>query len=662
MKPSQVEKISKWIRETGIRWGIDPKQRTEILLRSHCKKGMVDKSSAGTWKMGVDRLLLGTAMILPSDLEERAHYTHRPLKEVNSTDQELLGTWSALISSLREDLKPLTEGSKKSLKEWSEYLLSLLYRYFSWSKSSDEEEAQANVLVKCIENLKISGTGKGDYYPFSTIIYHLKNALEQQEVHYRENHFQAVRFCSMLPMRAVPAKVVVMMGLSEENYPRKEERILLNKLYHEKGVDPFPSATEFDRYLFLEAVLSARQYILLSYHKKDQGKDSLHQCSLLISELVHYLDQSFSITGKKPSEHCVYEHPFSSFDKRYFQSEEKIKSYSLSDYRAALSYYKSQNKAPHRFIPSFSVREAKLEGSFSIDIREVRRLARNPVRFYFHKKLGIYLKEEEEIPTDESLTLSALDLSRFRKESGLVSLESILKGAELEGLIPVGPFKDLSISKIIKEVSDISEKMEEFAVNSDNLFEVILCETCQTPYYEDKRWFFPPLVVRSDDMNVILTGSLGECSSEGILIYKNGEKRTIAEVWPLFLIWCSILETHHFIFKKDVLFVRNGERWSAFFEDAQPYLRDYLAYYLSSVNDVSPLIPEWLETFVLGTKNDFKNAVHQSVSGDFFFNDEVIWLCREDNILQADDLFDHWTEKAKKIFLAPFKAWGGKKK
>lgn len=662
LKPSQVEKIGKWIKDTGIRWGIDPKHRSELLLRSHCEKGMADKSAAGTWKMGVDRLLLGTAMILPSDVEEKASYTHRPLKEVNSTDQEILGIWSGLLNSLREDLKPISEGSKKTLKDWADYLLNLLYRYFSWNSGSEDEKAQATVFVRCLENLKKSGVGKGDLFPFSTVIFHLKKGLEKEEVHYRETHFQSVKFCSMLPMRAVPAKVVVMMGLSEDNYPRKEERLLLNQLYHQEGVDPFPSATEFDRYLFLEALMSAREYLILSYHKNDQGKDPLHQCSLLISELVHYLDQSFEISGSKPSVHCVYEHPFSPFDYRYFQKESKIESYSMGDYQAAISFYGSQQKAPYRFIPSFSVGSNFCRDTRCVDIQDIKRLARNPIRFYFQKKLGMYLKEEEEVLTDESLTVSSLDLSKFRKESCVVSLETLLKGAELEGMVPVGPFKDLSLAKVVKEVAEIAEQMLEFSIRSEDLFEVLLCETCTTPYLEEKRWIFPPLVIELENLKVSLTGLLGECSPEGLISYKKGEGKNLAEIWPLYLIWNCLLEKDPLPFKKDALFIRGGVRWTPFFDSAMTHLQEYMQYFLCSTDEVSPLIPDWVEAFVSGSTEDLNKAVQKSVSGDFFFNDEVIWLCREGNVLQPELMYENWSEQAKKLFKKPFEHLTGKKK
>lgn len=659
---SQAEKVGKWVRETGIRWGIDSRHRSELLLRNHCEKGMLDKSAAGTWKMGIDRLLLGTAMILPTDVEERARFSRRPFFEVSSADQELLGEWSSLMRALREDLSPLSGGKKMPLNEWSEYLLFLLHQYFSWNGVSEEEKAQVGALVKSIENLKNNLGAARDFYPFSTVVFHLKKSLEQQEVHYRESHFQAVRFCSMLPMRAVPAKVVAMIGLSDENYPRKEDKMILNQLYTQKDVDPFPSTTEFDRYLFLEAVLSARQYLVLSYSKKDPASKPLHECSLLISELVHYLDQSYSIEGAKPSETIVYQHPFYSFDKAYFQKEGKLRSYSTTDFQAAKSYYKTGKKQPFGFIPTFRQPSQLTEKIDVVTVKEIKRLSRNPFGFYFQKRLGMYLKEEEEIAKEETLTITPLDLSRFRRESWRVPVESMLKIAELEGMIPVGPFRQLAIDKIIRESAEIAENMEQFSLQPQDIFELVICETCTVPRKEENRWVVPPLTVELESGPVRIEGSLGECSPEGMLAHKKGEKRDLVELWPLFLIWCRLIEVYGFPFKKELLFVRSGERKEAWFTSSLEDLKRYLTYFVLAMQEISPLIPEWADAFIDMETAKIEKAVNDSLNGGRFWNDEVKWICRDGQVLDAEKMHAAWSSMAEKLFSGPIEQWSGKKK
>ena len=661
LSQSEVDKIGKWVRETGIRWGIDARQRSELLMRSHCERGMLDKSAAGTWRMGIDRLLLGTAMILPTGIEDKARFSRRPILEVSSAEQELLGEWSLLMKNLQEDLKPISTFEKKPLGEWSEYLLYLLHRYFSWNAASDEDKTQIAALVKSIESLKAVSSGLKDYYPFATVLFHLKKTLEQQEVHYRESHFQAVRFCSMLPMRAVPAKVVVMIGLSEEKYPRKEDKMILNQLYRQKDVDPFPSTTEFDRYLFLEAVLSARQYLILSYYKKDQGAKGLHECSLLISELMHYLDHSFSIDHNKPSEALVYQHPFHSFDKSYFEQKGKIRSYSQTEYLAAMSYYRIDKKGTYAFIPKFR-KPHQTQEIQSITTKELKRLARNPFEFYFQKRLGIFLKEEKEAVKEEALAMTPLDLSRFRKESWCVPIETLLRIADLEGLIPVGPFRQLAIDKIVQESFEIAEHMKQFSLEPEEIFELSLCETCAFPVKEGNRWIFPPLIIALDSGPIHIQGTLGEGSHEGLIIHKKGEKRDLVEAWPLFLIWCRLIETYALPAKKEILFLRSGKRYEAWFTDSLENLKQYLNYYSLATQEISPLLPDWTEAFLSADEEKVEKVVNESLKGNYFWNEEVKWVCRDQQVLNSAEMCSEWSSVAEALFSEMNTQWSDNQK
>ena len=304
---AEVEMIARWMKEGEIKWGIDGEHRSALLQAGDCEKGMLDRSMAGTWKMGIERLLLGMAMILPDRTRENGGFDRRPACEVSVTNQQLLGEWTYLIRSLKKDLYLLEVDKRMSLEEWSAYFMHLLDRYFSWNEISEEQMRGVSALIESIEMLKHVDLEKEDLYPFTTVIFHLKKVFEEQKGGDREHTFQAVRFCSMVAVRGVPARVICMMGVSED-YPKKEQKSALNQLYTQQGVDPFPTTTEFDRYLFLEALLSAREYLLFSYHQKKARKQPLQECSLLISELVHYLDQSLTIDGAKPSETFPFDH------------------------------------------------------------------------------------------------------------------------------------------------------------------------------------------------------------------------------------------------------------------------------------------------------------------------------------------------------------------
>ena len=61
-----------------------------------------------------------------------------------------------------------------------------------------------------------------------------------------------------MPMRAVPFKVVCMLGLNDADYPRNVQPIGFDLVPYSKKQKGDRSRKLDDRYLFLEALLSAR--------------------------------------------------------------------------------------------------------------------------------------------------------------------------------------------------------------------------------------------------------------------------------------------------------------------------------------------------------------------------------------------------------------------
>ena len=68
-----------------------------------------------------------------------------------------------------------------------------------------------------------------------------------------------ITFCSMVPMRSIPFKVVAMLGMNFDKFPRKETAISFSLLQHWKPGDR--NVKNNDKHLFLETLLSAQQFL-----------------------------------------------------------------------------------------------------------------------------------------------------------------------------------------------------------------------------------------------------------------------------------------------------------------------------------------------------------------------------------------------------------------
>lgn len=108
-------------------------------------------------------------------------------------------------------------------------------------------------------------------------------------------------------MRAVPFKVVCMLGLNDADYPRTVQPIGFDLVPYSKKQKGDRSRKLDDRYLFLEALLSARDNLYMSYIGRSCFDNQPRMPSTLVSELLEYIGRSFKLSepSDKPLPECL---------------------------------------------------------------------------------------------------------------------------------------------------------------------------------------------------------------------------------------------------------------------------------------------------------------------------------------------------------------------
>src|SRR5690606_5304861 len=99
-----------------------------------------------------------------------------------------------------------------------------------------------------------------------------------------------VRIGSLRENGQIPAKVIFLIGMNEENFPKNKISSSLDLL---KGKGE--NSADFDRYAFLQAILNAEECIRISYcHlSADEGKPV--GPSLVIQELLDCFSRDLSL-------------------------------------------------------------------------------------------------------------------------------------------------------------------------------------------------------------------------------------------------------------------------------------------------------------------------------------------------------------------------------
>src|SRR5471030_1016902 len=99
-----------------------------------------------------------------------------------------------------------------------------------------------------------------------------------------------VTFCTLMPMRAVPFRVVCLLGMNDGDFPRRAPKADFDLLAQPGMARPGNrSRRDDDRYLMLEALLAARDKLYISWVGRNVRDNSEQPPSVLVSQLRDYL-------------------------------------------------------------------------------------------------------------------------------------------------------------------------------------------------------------------------------------------------------------------------------------------------------------------------------------------------------------------------------------
>lgn len=637
-----------WIQSSGVFWGGDEAHRDELVLRDHCQHPMLASNPAGTWEYGIKQLASGLAM---NEME------------IDATQGELLGHWVKILRSIRKDLGILTDGTSLSIEEWVTYLSCILEAYFYLDGTDAVGEKAINALWEQFRKAALS-LGNTEF-PFSSIYAQIEACLLQEHACYRETQLHAIRFCSMLPMRALPAKIVVLLGLQEGAYPRQDSNYSLNLLKGSHKASYCPSRTEFDRFLFLETLLSTRQYFIITYQGYSSEDFKEQPPSLLVSELLGYLDQAYQIGAGSISSHCVHHHPAYSYHWSYFQKEAKYPSYFQEHFKQAKAFYQLPKTDTHRFIPFF--KEAMLSSAWeegkTIELKSLVSVAKNPLKHYLNKNLKVYLDdiEERQIQNEEVFEMSHLELSKIKKASLKTPLSKLIPAYDKKGVIPSGAFKQIALETIQNKVNETEENLSKAGAQLDDIFSIEFSERYRTPMrLENGDWKTPPIEIDCQGQKCKIVGFLKDVSSQGLIEHLAPDKKELTKAWPQFLALGCLIQQYQLPIAHRLIFAKKGVVKEAFFSDAEPLLSSFIAYSITCESVPSPLLPEWVP-LILNTDDPeyFKNEVEKSINNTFTpsYNAYLNWLVRGTNLPDTNSLFLHWKETAQQLFFPMLKNW-----
>lgn len=345
-----------------------------------------------------------------------------PYTAIEGGEARHLGSLSSFIEAL-DTYRVLLDADLKPV-QWVALLNRLLATFFA----PDDSEAPLLQLIRDGLDAWLEDTDQAGYdeaLGLDVLRESLQGALRDPSAGSRFLAGQ-VNFCGMMPMRSIPFRMLCLIGLNDGDYPRMQRPPGFDLM----AAHPEPgdrSHREDDRYLFLESLLSAREILYLSYVGRNQRDNSVMLPSVLVSELLDYLEGGYIGEQGRISDQLITEHPLQPFSRRYFGADARLFSYA-TEWLPAVGMPQAETAFVSQPLcaPEVSRRQ--------VDLADLIRFYRNPARFFLSERLGIYLEEAEEALVDaEPFTLDGLP--RYQMQSDM--LERALAGEDLDAYYPV---------------------------------------------------------------------------------------------------------------------------------------------------------------------------------------------------------------------------------
>ncbi|MFE0748219.1 exodeoxyribonuclease V subunit gamma [Gordonia sp. NPDC058843] len=294
MTDDDLDLIREWLAHSNVRWGLGAAERARFGL---------ERFRQGTFDSGLDRIALG---VVAEEADDEWLGTALPLAGVESTGIDLVGRFDEFLDRLGRVLAELREAAPAH--RWAETLIDAVSSLTATDPVDDWQRAQA---------IRMLSEGFGDNRPVEpdevlrlADVRDLLSALVAGRPTRSNFRTGELTVCTMVPMRSVPHRVIVLLGVDAEVFPRVQ-RIDGDDVL---GVDPLVgerNPRDEDRQCFLDAICAAQDALLVFYSGADPVSGRRIPPAVVVSELV---DMLTGLTGKSP----VRRHSLHGFDARNF--------------------------------------------------------------------------------------------------------------------------------------------------------------------------------------------------------------------------------------------------------------------------------------------------------------------------------------------------------
>ncbi len=454
IEESDLPRIQHWVADTRTYWARDARHKAAFDL---------PPTAQNSWREGLARMLLGCALPQTAASDGLPLYHQLlPYDEIEGAQSQCVARLAAMVEALFAQADALA--AARPLSYWADTLAAMCDALL---QAEDEPDiAVLQHIRERLQDLRELSAIAGHHAPIDLAAVRAWLA-GQMESRSTGGGFLTggVTFCTMVPMRSLPFRVICVLGMDDATFPRR---------LRPQGFDLISRYPRFgdrsrradDRFLFLETLLSARDVFYLSYVGRDNRSDTELPSSILVNDLLAAVAKSCvtpanaldparrTASGRAVVHSLQRQHPLQPFDGRYFSGDPAMPGFHSGWARAASLVAQSSHPSHPSRAPLFSAPLSPPDSSWqSVERDALCEFLQHPTRYLLQRRCGLgRAAGHDGIDCSEPFSLPFNDVYAVRQ----LTLETLQQGypmqhsaawARASGILPHGYWGDREFAR-----------------------------------------------------------------------------------------------------------------------------------------------------------------------------------------------------------------------
>ena len=440
-----LDRITRWVAQAGIRWGIDRAQRRRFAM---------ERFEHNTWRSGIDRVLLGVAM---SGDDHRFLGRGLPVDDVGSSDIDLAGRLSELVDRLARCIAELEVAT--DVTTWMRVLTAgvrgltdvspddawqvpQLERELARAAASAEQGAAVTLRLADVRALLQSRLGG-----------------RPTRANFRTG---TLTVCTMVPMRSVPHRVVCLIGLDDGVFPRTttvdgDDVIARRPLTGERD------ARSEDRQLLLDALLAATDKVVITYAGANEQSGATRPPAVPLGEILDAADRT---TATSVRDHVLVHHPLQPYDVRNLEAGRLVTGDPARPFSFDIAALAGARALVAERVPAPPLLEGRLapQPLGDVSLADLKAFFTHPVRSFLRQRLDVSTPlAPDELSDAIPIQLDALEVwgvgdRLLRELLAGHDAAAVMLAEQLRGTLPPGQLAELALKDVVVESQKLLDR------------------------------------------------------------------------------------------------------------------------------------------------------------------------------------------------------------